>query len=100
MKTLGRVLIILIAFVIMMGATYSAVSASGSASTNGPAFQRAGGDFPGGVRPENRDGGSSIIGVIFGLLKNTIIVAFIVAVVVFFKNTQQQKRRAVPIPIK
>lgn len=102
MKTFGRVLIIVIAFAILMGATYSVVSASGSTSTTtGPALQRSDADFlAGGVRPEDQDGGSNIASVMFGLLKNSVIVAFIVAVVVFLKNTGQQKRRAVPVPIK
>ena len=102
MKTLGRVLMILIAFTIMMGITYTAVSASGS-STNASVFQNGNEGFA----PSNGDthefreaGGGNGIGVIFGLLKNIIIVAVIVALVAFPKNLLQQKRRTGPIRIE
>jgi hypothetical protein len=101
MKTLGRILIIILAFAVMTGITYSAVNASGS-STNTPVFQRGGDGFaPDGARPEFRgdDGGNSF-GILFGVLKNTIIVAVIVALIVFPKNLLQQKRRAVPVRIE
>lgn len=104
MKTFGRILIIILAFAIMMGITYSVVNASGS-STNAPAFQRGGDGFaPNGARPEFRgegrgDNGGSSFGVLFGVLKNTIIVAVIVALIVFPKNLLQQRRRAVPVRI-
>jgi hypothetical protein len=101
MKTLGRVLVIVLAFAIMMGITYSAVSAS-SSSTNAPTFQRGGEGFsPNGEQREFRDEGrgGSGFGMIFGLLKNTIIVTVIVALVAFPKNLLQQRRRAVPVRI-
>ena len=87
MKTLGRILIIVLAFAIMMGITYSVVNASRS-STNAPAFQRGGDGFaPNDAQPEFRseDGGNSL-GMLFGVLKNTIIVAAIVALIVLPKN--------------
>ncbi len=100
MKTLGRILIILIAFAIAMSITYSTVSAKGSTSASGLSFQRSGEDFSsGGVRPENQDGGSSAGGIMFGLMKNIIIVAFVVAMVAFPKNLMQQRPRAVPVRI-
>ena len=100
MKTLGRMLTILIAFAIAMGIIYSAVSANGSASTNTPAFQNGGEDFRSvGVRPENRDEDSSAGGIVFGLMKNIVIVVFIVTMVVFPKNLMQQRRRAVSVSI-
>ena len=102
MKTLGRVLIILTAFAIVMGVTYFTVSASGSSSAGAPQFESGerpalpGGQFEG--RPErNEEGGG---GWMFGLMKNAIIVAVIVAVIVFPTNLMQQKRRAVPVRIK
>src|SRR5258706_16023183 len=98
MKTLGRILIIILAFAVMMGITYSVVNAGGS-STNAPAFQRGGDGFaPNGAHPDNRDGGRGD-GMIFGLLKNAIIVAFITALVIFPKNWIQQRRKAVPVRI-
>lgn len=102
MKTIGRVFIILIAFAIMMGVTYSVVSASGS-SSNAPAFQNDGERFSPrgeqhGFRDENR--GGSGFGMLFGLVKNIVIVAVIVALVAFPKNLLQQKRRAVPVRVE
>ena len=106
MKTFGRVLIIILAFVIMMGITYSVVNVSGS-STNAPVFQRGGDGFapPNGAQPRFRgedraDNGGNSFGILFGLLKNTIIVAVIVALIVFPKNILQQKRRTVPVRIE
>ncbi len=101
MKTLGRIIIILAAFVIVMGITYTTVSASGSSSSSAPAFERGSeGLAPNGVRPEfqgeNQNGG----GWMFGLMKNIVIVAVIVMIIVFPKNLLQQKRRAVPVRIK
>lgn len=102
MKTLGRVLIILTAFVIVMGTTYFTVNAGGSSSTSVPAFERGGGEgfTPNGERPESRGVGSSGFGLMFGMLKNMIIVAVIVALIVFPKNLLQQRCRAVPVRIK
>ena len=100
MKTLGRILIIVLAFAIMMGIAYSVVNISVS-STNAPAFQR-GGD---GMRPEFQgegrgDDGGNGFGMIFGLAKNTIIVAMIVALITFPKNLLQQRQRAMPVRIE
>ncbi|MEP7136328.1 MAG: hypothetical protein ABI904_15475 [Chloroflexota bacterium] len=104
MKTFGRVLVIVIAFAILMGVTYSVVSASGSSNT-APVFQRDGRD---GFAPNDgqrefggreREGGAGGFGMLFGLLKNTIIVAVITALIVLPKNFFQQKRRAVPVKI-
>jgi len=102
MKTVGRVLIILIAFAIMMGITYSIVGVS-SSSNNMPAFQNGGERFSPngeqrGFRDESR--GGSGFGMLFGLVKNSVIVTMIVVLVALPKNFLQQKRRAVPVRIK
>ena len=107
MKTLGRILIIVLAFTIMMGITYSVVNASGSSNT-APAFQRGDDEFtpPDGAQPEFRgegrgdDDGGSGFGMMFGLIKNTVIVAIIVALIAFPRNLLQQRQRAVPVRIK
>jgi len=99
MKTLGRVLIILTVFAIVMGTTYFVVNA-GSSTSSAPAFQRGGEGLQNdGVRPGNRNEGGRG-NMMFGLLKNTILVAFIVLVIAFPKNLMQQKRRAVPVRIE
>jgi len=103
MKTLGRIIIILVAFVIVMGITYTTVSASGSSSTSAPAFESGGEGFaprPDGERPEFRGEDQGGGGWIFGLMKNMAIVAVVVALIVFPKNLLQQKRRAIPVRSK
>ncbi len=104
MKTLGRILIIVLAFALVMGGTYYMVN-TGSNNSNAPAFDR--GSFDGnpqfqgagfnanGPRPEfrgerDRRGGG---GWMFGLIKNIGIVAVIVALIVLPKNFFQQQRR-------
>lgn len=104
MKTLGRVLVIILAFTIMMGITYTVVNASGTSITQASEFQRGGEGFTppngGGAEFRDEDRGGSGFGMIFGLLKNTMIVAVIVALVALPKNLLQQKRRAVPVRIE
>lgn len=111
MKTLGRILIILAAFAMVMGLTYMAVNAV-SSSTGGLAFgQRGEGSprpegaqpqFPNGARPEGARGegrefrGRGILSMVFGFVRNTAIVAIIVAGVVWLKNYLDDKRRAAP----
>jgi len=106
-KTLGRILMIVAAFALMMGLIYAAVNAGGS-SNNGAAFQRGGDRFapPDGTQPQFRgegrgdNGSGNGFGMIFGLLKNTIIIAVIVALIVFPKNILQERRRAIPVRIE
>ena len=102
MKTFGRILMIVVAFAIMMGITYSVVNASGVSSRRTPEFQRGDDGFApsNGERREFHDDeerGGSGFGMLFGLIKNTIIVAFIVVLIAFPKKLLQQKRRMAPI---
>lgn len=97
MKTLGRILIILTAFALVMGLTYVVVSAT-SSSTNAPAFERRGegftrpdGQFPGGARPEFRGEGRGGGGWVFGMVKNIGIVAVIVALIAVPKDLMRRK---------
>lgn len=96
MKTLGRILIILAAFALVMGITYVSVNGI-SASGNAPVFERRGEGFPGpeGVRPPGGEGrgGGSILRLTFGFVKNVGIVAIIVALVVWFKDFLEKRRR-------
>ena len=101
MKTLGRVLIILTAFAIVMGITYFAVNGSGSSATTTPAFENGSARFaPTGERPEFRGESSGGAGWMFGLLKNILIVAGLVVLIVFPKTFMQQRRRAVPVRVR
>lgn len=107
MNTLGRILIILIAFALVMGVTYVAVNTV-SASGNVPAFQQRGeglprpegarSPFPGGEGREGR-GGISVLRLIFGFVRNIGIVALIVALVVWLKNYLEKQRRQAPHPV-
>ena len=102
MKTFGRILMIVVAFAIMMGITYSVVNASGVSSRRTPEFQRGDDGFApsNGERREFHDDeerGGSGFGMMLGLIKNTIIIAFIVALIAFPKKILQQKRRMIPI---
>lgn len=103
MKTLGRILIILAAFALVMGITYGIVNAV-SSSTTVRAFERGGEGFPRpeGAQPqfpggEGREGGSggSIIRLILGTVKNTGLIAVVVMLVVWIKNTMEKRKRDV-----
>jgi hypothetical protein len=106
MKTLGRILIILAAFVIVAGITYVAVDAgSSSTSANVPSFERGDGDFsppsgerlefPGGERDELRGGG---LGWMFGFIKNIGMIAIIVTLITIPKNLK--RRKTVPASVQ
>jgi hypothetical protein len=91
MKTLGRILIILLAFALVMGITYTVVNAA-SSSIGTPAFERGGEGLPRpqGARPPNGEGrefrgGASGLRLMLGIVKNIGIIAIIVALVVWLK---------------
>ena len=98
MKTLGRILIILTVFALIMGITYVAVNAV-SASGTAPVFERRGEGPPSpeaeGARPAGGEGrgGGSILRLMFGLVRNAGIVAIIVALVVWLKDFLEKRRR-------
>ncbi len=110
MKTLGRIVIILVVFALVMGITYTVVNAVRS-SVGATAFERGGEGFPRpeGVRPQfptgerpefpggegrefrgDRGGGFRWI---LGAVKNIGIVAIIVAAVVWLKNFLRNRDR-------
>ena len=97
MKTLARILIILVAFAIVMRITYVAVNAvnagSSSTSASAPAFERGSEALPqpAGERPEM--GG----GWMFGLFKNLGMVAIIVGLIAIPRGLQ--RRKAVPVNV-
>ena len=94
MKTLGRILIVLIAFALVMGLTCMAVNAGGSsAGSNAPISERVGGIRPNGARPEfhGERGG----GWMFGMIKNVGIIAVIVALVAVPKSIGRKRIRSV-----
>jgi hypothetical protein len=110
MKTLGKITIILAAFALVMGITYTAVNAA-SSSIGSPVFEGGGEDFqrpegvqpqvPNGERPEFSGGeGREFRGdrggalrLVLGAVRNTGIVAIIVAAVVWLKNFQRKRDR-------
>ena len=101
MKTFGRIFMIVTAFAIVMSIIYAAVSVNSSASVSGFTIQNGTENFRSvGIRPDDREGNSSAAGIIFGLIKNMVIVTFIVAMVALPKNLMRQKLRAVLVRIR
>ncbi|MFT3893136.1 MAG: hypothetical protein QM730_16020 [Anaerolineales bacterium] len=117
MKTLGRILIILAMFALVMGITYFVVNASGT-STNGMPFEDgerpqfangerpfSGGEeqFQPGQRPEGfegreRDGGDgSVFGMMGGFVKNTVIIGVIVALIAAPRSWWRNRNRSTPV---
>ena len=110
MKTLGKILVILAAFALVMGITYTAVNAA-SSSIGAPAFERGGEGFPrpDGVQPQLPNGGrpefpggegrefrgdrGGGLRWILGAVKNIGVVALIVAAVVWLKNFLRKRER-------
>ena len=97
MKTLGRILIILVAFAVVMGITYVAVNACGSSSTGTSQIESGErpvsptGQFEG--RPEGQEGGG---GLMFGLIKNIGIITAVVILIALPKSIVQKKKRSIP----
>ena len=109
MKTLGRILIILLTFALVMGITYVAVNAV-SSSTTIRSFERGGEgsprpegvqpQFPNGQRPEfsggeGREFRGQGVGLrwILGMVKNVGLIAIIVALVVWGKDFLEKRKR-------
>jgi hypothetical protein len=102
MKTLGRILLILAVFTIVMGITYFVVD-TGSTSTlaNVPAFERDNGrgfrpeggqpQLFNGQRPEFDGAGPRGGGWMFGMIKNAGIIAVIVALIVVPKSMWRKR---------
>jgi hypothetical protein len=109
MKTVGRILIILFVFTLVMGITYVIVNASGSNNpANGPAFERGEGErreFPGGDREDEFRGeegeGRRLgfgLGMILGAIRTSAIIGVIVALMVKAKDRMRKKRREAQTP--
>jgi len=110
MKTLGRIMIILAAFALVMGITYTVVNVA-SSFVGATAFERGEEGFqrPEGVQPQVPNGehpefsggeGREFRGdrggafrLILGAVRNIGIVAIIVAAVVWLKNFQRKRDR-------
>lgn len=113
MKTLGRILIILLVFTAFSALMIVAVNASGMNSSSFPGEGREfrpGGDGQGfpppdfqlgadgaGFRPERhgeRGGeGGGPAGLLFGAVKNTLVIALLVVAIVLPKSIARKKRR-------
>jgi len=106
MNILGRILIILLTFALVMGITYAAVNAV-SSSTTVRSFERGGEGFPqpDGLQPQFPDGQrpefpagegrgrGGVISWILGTVKNVGLVAIIVAAVVWLKDFLEKRKR-------
>ena len=108
MKTLGRILIILVTFALVIGITYVAVNAI-SSSTTVRSFERGGEGFPqpegaqpqflNGQRPEfpggEGRGRGGTIRWILGIVKNVGLIGLIVVLVVWLKDFLEKGKRTV-----
>lgn len=102
MKTLGRILIICFVFTVFAGLMILAVNASGM---NAPDFRGDGesrsefrpqnGDVDGGLSfpPEGERGEGGGSRLMFGVIKNVIVITFLVLVIVWPKSIAKKKRR-------
>ncbi len=88
MKTLGRILMILLAFAVVMGITYVAVNAGNSATAStAPTFEGVSQSFPpNGARAEFHGESEGSGSWIFGMTKNVAVVLFIVASITVSKH--------------
>lgn len=119
MKTLGRILIILVVFIALSALMVIGVNASGLNQADfrpeGGEFRPSGelGDFPpppgfnpeeggGRVRPEGfedhdheerGEGGFGFGGLMFGAARNTLIIAVLVVLIVVPRNAMKQKKK-------
>ena len=100
MKTIGRILLILVVFSIFAGLTVTVVNASGASATTVSGTRQFRPDGSGnGIRTE-RDGGREAgggSGWMFGLLKNVSVMALLVTVIVWPRNIAKKKKRSAGI---
>jgi hypothetical protein len=111
MKTVGRILLILAVFALVMGVTYVIVNARSSSTSGIPSgFEQANGrlappdgappGFQNGERPEFPGGGREFRGErggggwLFGAFKNIAIIGMIVTLIVVPKTWIRKRRRA------
>ena len=106
MKTIGRILIILAVFALVMGITFVIVKDSSSSSLGvTPRFEQANGRFapPDGERPAFPGGGQDFRGEgegggwLFEALRNIAIIGIIVALIVVPKSWIQKRKRTAQI---
>jgi len=108
MKTLVRILIILVVFAALSGLMIVGVNASGLSASN---FRGEGGEFrpagdlegfpPPGFRPEGFDEhgergerrGGGISGLMFGAIKNTLVISLLVVAIVVPKSVIRKKKK-------
>lgn len=111
MKTLGRILIILLAAAIVSAAIIGVVNATRSINFSGrpeggdfrpqgnQQFQgdRPQGDFPGGRPDRDREGGGGAFSrMALGFLKNTVVIALLVVVIAVPRNLLNKRKKSTP----
>lgn len=96
MKTLGRILIIVLALSVVMGAIYVAVNAAtSSVQAQNPRFDRGERtEFPGGERERGERFERGGYRLIFGAIKNIVVIGIIVAAIVVPKGWLQRRKRS------
>jgi hypothetical protein len=94
MKTIGRILIILVVFSILAGLMVTVVNASGATTSNfsgSRQFRPDGGGQR--FRPGHDRGGSGGAGWIFGLVKNLGVMAIIVTLIAWPKSIAKKRKK-------
>ena len=115
MKTLGRILIILAVFALVMGVTYVAINAGGTSISGAPRFENndrpqfangerpfpSDGQFQPGQRPEGFEGrergGGGVGGLMFGFIKNIVIITVVVVLIAAPRSWFRNRKRVVPV---
>ena len=110
MKTLGRILMIMVVFSMVAGLIVTLVNASGmnahalddtgqfrpQGRVNGAGL---GQPNPGNRPPERggQDGGSSAVRLVLGMLQNVVVIGVLVTMIVWPKNIAKKRKRASPV---
>lgn len=94
MKIIGRVLIILVAFLVLAGLMATAVNIVGNAigKNDSASLLRPAGEG-GNVRPEREEHGVNASGLIFGAIRNVVVIGFFVTAIVLPKSMAKKKRK-------
>mgnify|MGYP001612674170 CR=1 FL=1 len=105
MKTLARILIILVVFtalsaLMVVGVNASGVSASSFRGEGGEGFPPGFSPDGGRVRPEGfeehgerGEGRGGVTGLMFGAVRNTFIIALLVTIIVWPRSIARKKRK-------
>lgn len=96
MKTIGRIFIILTVFSILVGLMVTTVNFVGNAVGNdAPASQSRPGEDGGENRSEHGERGGNATGLMYGAIKNSVVIGFLVTMIVWPKSVAKKKKKSV-----